>query len=303
MINTVSFYSFYKRYLWAPEDFERQQESNYGYPNTVFGSILKGVLEGLNYDGAAGLDVSLLNGVAVNEDGKLLVIDNDNNVAVTVTNNVRSLVVLRPLEEDGTTITRPTAPFDPVVLFTTQTAQIVAIAGDVSNFPSPVAGDVVLFGVVASGGVITSVNHTLCDLVGKSSELRNYRPQVLVGNQRQCDYSSLDEAVAEAVSGSVIRVLENVSIGTTIDVNVPDVELVFAPGVEITKDGAATGLLLSENGIKVRGGRFADFDTSNDVAIGITSDYCGVFESRFSNNDTDVADINETSTTVGVINE
>lgn len=305
MISTVNLFNFYRRYRWKDEDFEELQESLYQYPLSLLSALAnKAVLSGLAYSSDTGLDVSFSNGVAINEDGKLLVIDDDNNEDVTVTPSVNSLIVIRPVTTNTEAITRPVSPFDTVYLKSSQTAVVVAIAGTAGVYPSAAAGDVILFGVTADGSSITAVDHAQCELVGKTAPLNSVNPyNKLVGNDRSCHYRTLALALAAASAGDRIRVLTSEAVNTTIEAAVNNIEIVFDPGVAITQGTAGTGLLLSGDGIVVRGGRFDGFDGGSDIAISITGDYCSIMGSRFGTNDTDISDTNETSQYVGVINE
>lgn len=302
-LTDVKLYNYYRRYKWLASDFAALQDTLIRYPATLLASMTGGaVLSGFNPNGSSGLTMNYLAGVAMNSIGDLLAVAA--NGGVVVTNNVNSLIVVRPATANTNTITRPTTPFDPVSLNTEQTSSVVAIAGTLGVYPSKAAGDVILFGVTASGGSVTVIDQTQCELLGKASELRNSAPfNILVGNHRQCHYINLAAALAVAAAGDRIRVLDSETVNTTITCSVSDVNIQFDPNVVYTKGSAATGFTLSGNGIRFLNGRVTGFSSGGNKGINITGNYCTVLGTRFASNDTDVADSLGTSQQVGVINE
>lgn len=301
MLTDVKLFNFYRRYIWNEDDFEAFQDTLIGYPAALFAALAgDAVLSGFNQNGSAGLNVSYLAGVAVNSLGNLLAA---NAGSVAVANNVKSLIVARPVNAQTNPITRPTAPFDTVDLNSEQTCSVVAITGT-GSYPAKAAGDVILFGVTAAAGSVTDIDQSQCELIGKSVELNSLnRFNILVGNFRNCHYRTLAAALAVVVSGDRVRVRSNESVSSTIVCSVNDVYIEFDPGVTFSKGTSATGFTLSGNGIRFINGRVTGFSVAGNKGINITGDYSTVMGTRFANNNTDVNDVNGTSQQVGVISE
>lgn len=295
----LKLFNFYRRYKWTEDDFATLQDSLVNYTGTLFAKGFgDAVLSGLNQNGSASLNANYLAGWAVNSLGNILGVSSNGSVAVT--NNVKSLIVIRSVTAQTTVITRPTAPFDPVYLNSEQTAQVVAIAGSAGAYPAKAAGDVILFGVIASGGSITSIDQTKCELLGKSNELSSgARFNKLVGNQRYAHYLDLPTALAAAAAGDRIRVLESATINATITLTLSNVEISFDPGVVYTNGTAGTGISISGVGNRLSNGRMTGFTT----AFAITGNYNTIFGTRFATNTNDVTDSLGTSQLVGVISE
>lgn len=301
-MDTLTRFNFYRRYKWSYADFEDLQEASLGYPSEILRNLCAyAVLEGLKYDGATGLVVDYTSGTAINNDGDMLKVDAG---SVTVDDGVKSLVVIRPVFTDNTVITRPTSPFDPVYLKEIQSAEVVAIAGSNVAFPSKLATDVILFGVTASGGVITQTDLTQCELLGKLGELATTEPfNKLVGNQRHCHYRDLAAAMASAGTNDRFRVIENQALTSTVTISASDVSVQFDPSVTVSKSGAATGILISGSRVRMMNGRFNGFSAGGDKAIQITGNYNQICFPIFGTNTTDVDDTVGTSNIVGALNE
>lgn len=303
MLTDVKLFNYYRRYIWNAVDFDALQATLIGYPSTLLAALCQdAVLSGLNQDGFTLLNANYLAGVAINSLGNLLAVAANGSVAVT--NNVNSLIVVRPATANTNPITRPTPPFDSVYLNTEQTCSVVAIAGTLGVYPAKAAGDVILFGVVASGGAITFIDESRCELIGKSAELKTMTGyDAFIGNHRQCSYLSLADAFGDSPGGKRFRVLDDEVINAPYSCGADDVVVEFAPGVEFSKGTSATGFNLGGSGIKFIDGRFINFSTGGDVAINISGNYSSIIGARFFNNDTDVVDGPGTSQQVGVINE
>lgn len=299
----LTLFNYYRRYKWTAANFTLLQNQLIGYSQTQLAALARdAVLQGLNQNGSSALNVNYLAGFAINSSGALLA--KASNGSVAVTNNIKSLIVLRPVTTNINSIVRPTAPFDPVFLNTLQDSTVVSIDGDVSNYPSKAAGDVVLFGVVASGGSITLIDESQCELLGKTGELAKAKPHdIIVGNHREAHYRTLALMAAAVVSGNRVRVMDSEALTGTVTISVSDMKLDFDPGVAVTKSSAATGFILSGNGIRITGGRFSGFSTAGNKAIQITGNYCSIWGTRFATNDTDVDDTTSTNSLVGVISE
>ena len=302
LFDVKKFY-YYKRYKWSELEFQDLQTTLLLYPSMLFQSMLQGgVLSGYDNSSNLGLTVNVDPGVAVNDVGDLLAMEFSS--AVVVTNNIKSLIVARPVFNDTNPITRPTIPFDSVPLNKEQTTEIVKIDGTLGAYPTKASEDVVLFGVTASGGSITDVDYSQCELAGKVGCLNKLSPFTLVvGNQKNATHRTLAEALAVAVDGDKIRVMDGETISTTISTSLNNISIICDPGVEYVKGSAATGFTFSGDGVRFENGRISGFSTSGNKAINLTGDYSSVLFTRFSNNDTDIADANGTASQVGVINE
>ena len=80
-------------------------------------------------------------------------------------------------------------------------------------------------------------------------------------------HATLASALSAASAGWRILVLDNFTIDSTICVNVLGVEIIFAPQVVYTKGSATKGLSITNEKIKIRGGRFAGFSAGGDIAV------------------------------------
>lgn len=298
----LELFNYYRRYRWTAQNFTDLQASLIGYPATLLSAMVRdGVLMGLNKTTDSGLNVSYAAGFAINSIGDLLGIENAGSVALTA--SVKHTVVVRPVYTSTNNITRPTVPFDAVPLNTEQTAIVVAIPGNISNYPAKAAGDVVLFGVTTNGTVVTDVDLSLCELVGKQAELSRMRGYTyVVGNRREANFRTLAEAVTVAVTGNRIRMMDSEALSATVTV-AQEIEINCDPGVTISKATATTGLVFSVAGVKLIGGRMSGFSGGADKAITINGNYCTVMGTRFAGNTTDVNDTVGTSQQVGVISE
>jgi hypothetical protein len=295
---------YYFRYVWNEEDFQTLEDALHNYPRSINSSMAgdAAVLLGFDYLADNNLDVDYDAGAALSASGDLCGVAASGTIAVE--DDVKSLIVVRPTITDGDDIARPTSPFDTVPLTKTYACEVVAIAGDISNYPSKEANDVILFGVVASGGSITSVDKSKCELFGKNAELKRLRKaDHVVGNQKWCTHATLAEALADAVAGDYLRVTESETVNTTISSALDDITIEFDPGVIFSKGSATTGFAFSGDGVKFINGKVSEFSTASDIAIDLTGDFCSIQHTRFVNNDTDIDDTNATSAVVGVINE
>jgi hypothetical protein len=294
-LTDVKLFNYYHRYKWDEIAFGMLQDTLINFPATIFANMAgDAVLKGLNQNGFSGLNANYLSGFAVNSLGNLLGASANGSVAVA--NNVNSLVVIRPVNANTTPITRPTAPFDSVFLNTEQTAQVVAISGTLGVYPSKAAGDVILFGAIAAGGVITLIDESKCELFGKSFETKTVN---VIGNHRDCHYLDIPTAIAALSAGAKMRVRDSATINAPIVCALNDVDIQFDPGVVYTNGTAGTGFTLSGTGIKFINGRLTGFT----AGIAITGNYCSILNTRFASNTTDVTDALATSQQVGVISE
>ena len=67
-----------------------------------------------------------------------------------------------------------------------------------------------------------------------------------------CDYETIQEAVDSAVPGDVIKVIEDLTVGGSTEIN-EDVTVTGAPGVTVTQTGNAVTFLITEKGATLSG--------------------------------------------------
>lgn len=298
-LQIVKLFNYYRRYKWNEDDFAILQDTLFNYQATINGMANVIYPFQLQPNGSSGLNFNFLSGFAMNNLGNLLYSDAG---SVAVTDNIKSLVVIRPVNTNTTPITRPTAPFDPVFLNYEQSAEVVSIDGTISAYPSALPGDVILAGIVASGGVITLIDRSQAQLIGKGNLLGStgFLGETFVGNLRNCNYLTLADALANVAAGARIRVWQSETVDATIMSSLSNVEIVFNPGVNFTAGAAATGFNFSGVGMRIIGGRFTGFGTT---AFNLSGNYSQFLSCRFSGNTNDILDSTATASIVGVINE
>ncbi len=305
ILQTLTTFIFYRRYRWTAANFTTLQTNILGYSKALAAALSNDsgvVYYGLNYVSDNLLEVTMGPGVAFGQDGQLLALNANTSVALTASK--KHLIVLRPATANANNITRPTNPFETVPLNSVQSTTLVAIAGpDANTYPSKAAGDVVLMGLTTDGTEVTALDHTQCELLGKSDEIsKNNRFNLVVGNARHCTHLTLEDALAVAANGDRIRVTEDQTVETMLTV-ADNVEIHFDPGVEITRGAALIGLDLTADQVKIFGGRFAGFTGGTHYPIRISSDFCLVMGSVIESGTNGINDVNGTSNTAGVIYE
>lgn len=151
---------FYNQYIWRPEDFENLQEWLRDIARGVAeGAFGKSVLSGLKASANGGLNVAVAAGIAVNENGRLIVSPSQEIVTLLspVGNPSRNLIVLRPVDEDAETIDEPTNPTNPVPLHKKITFEVVVLTGTPAatpQYPATQSGDVIVAGVKLAAGAV-----------------------------------------------------------------------------------------------------------------------------------------------------
>ena len=116
-------------------------------------------------------------------------------------------------------------------------------------------------------------------------------------NEVGVTHSSFKAALDNVPAGSTILVTKSESVDAIPQVTQNNIEIVFLPGVTITKNGVTTGLRISANDCKLVNGRFAQFNTSGDSGIVIDSGILrAVIEPcRFLNCDSTIIDDGDNS--------
>ncbi len=129
----------------------------------------------------------------------------------------------------------------------------------------------------------------------------------IVGSAGGATHATLQDAVNDGslATNVVVLVTESAALASTQVMTKADWEVIFKPGVTYSESGAGTGIQISASGIRIVGGRFADFSGGGERAILIDagSDFTNIHGSRFSNNTDDVVDNNGNTSITGVINE
>ena len=122
------------------------------------------VVQNYKYAAVSGFTIGVNPGIAIDNNGNLLVQNAQQNVTGTDpgSGNTRmDLVVARLQITNDSPINLPTNPFTPVYLDELYGCQIVLIEGTVNgSYPAYLAGDVVLFGVTINHAGVLSVDYT-----------------------------------------------------------------------------------------------------------------------------------------------
>lgn len=128
---------------------------------------------------------------------------------------------------------------------------------------------------------------------------------IIVGDETIDDYDNLSDAIAAATEGQTIRVKKDLTLNSTVVINVDNLRLVIDPQYSIIKGTALTGLQIDANGVRLIEGRMQGFSTSGDKAIEVLTGslYCMIRDYRFKDCDTDVSDVDGTSSITGSIIE
>lgn len=167
---------FYEQYLWTPTDFSNLQtwlrDTTQNLGEGAFGAA---VLQGLAASAAGGLNVAVASGIAVNQNGRPLVYGGGSAALVADASNPRrALIVLRPVDTNTNLINQPTNPVVQVPLHKQLGVQLTVILGTPGvnpAYPSKVAGDVIVMGVLipaaASSVSETDFDYTVLELPRK----------------------------------------------------------------------------------------------------------------------------------------
>lgn len=174
-------YQFYKRYNWLAADFTAFQKSLVAAQRGVMEGLAgASILEGFAVSLTGGLNLQASSGIAVGASGYLDVVNTVTNLSLTAPSagSQRNLVVVRPNVVQGTLISDPVSPNQTDVLTTIQEAVVVVLAGIAANspvYPTPAAGDTVLYGVRTTVGQTIlaedDVDLAVRDVIGKNSDL------------------------------------------------------------------------------------------------------------------------------------
>lgn len=268
LASMIKFY-FYRRYRWRAQDFEQLQNMVFGHSEGMAQGLLQsGVMQGFEYSGATGLNVGVTLGSAMGPSGDLLVKASNQVVPIpaAASGTIKSLVVARTVSTDGDTITKPTNPFNSVPLTRTLSAEIAVIQAAINaDYPSKGSNDTILFGVEVNGAAVVSTDLSKCELAGKNSELSKLRHfDAVVGNSRHATYKTLYDAVTAGKKR--IRVIDDQTISTKIDITLANTHIEIDQGVKINKS-VATGFDIQASGVRISGGVFSGYSGGSDVPI------------------------------------
>ena len=110
-------------------------------------------------------------------------------------------------------------------------------------------------------------------------------------------FATLADLVTDAdyLAGNIKNILitSDQAVSAPITISQDDLNFTFKPGVAIIKGvGAAQGLIIDADRVRINQGRFANFSDPSDIAIQIlgTANYTIVSQCYFVNNDTTIED-------------
>lgn len=305
LTQAIWFY-FYRRYKWRAQDFTMFQNTIMGYLQSIAAGFSGGsVLQGLLYDGGSDLSINVSPGLAFDSSGNILALNDEGTLDLQP--SIKSLIVIRKLQQDENAITNPTDPLSTLPLNITQGAQLVAIAGDADNYPSKADGDVILFGVETDDISIRDVDSSMCEFITKMQQgLNAANPYTrIIGNQQYCHFRTIQDLVASGINfGDRIRVIEDQTLIDPLLITQSGFLLEFDPEVQVINGGAATGIDLQGDRVSLIGGRFTDFTDIGDVAVHISGNYQYLSRNRFGAGTTNpIIDDTDTSNTGGILVE
>lgn len=166
---------FYFKYLWSPADFTSLQlwlqETTAGIAEGAFGAA---VLKGLAVSPGGGLQVTVAPGIAIGDEGQLMVLGSPTNLTFTADPVLtkKSLIVMRPKLVNMTIIPQPDNPSNPVPLHQQITFDLLIVDGTPgAGYPSKQDGDCIVMGVVLTASLGTigtgNIDRTPMDLARK----------------------------------------------------------------------------------------------------------------------------------------
>lgn len=228
-------FNFYAQYIWQHTDFENFQKwTNDKIQGLAEGAFGKSVLTGLTVSPNGGLQVAIAAGIAVNANGRLLVVPSTQTATFSspVGNPARSLVVLRPKDTDTDSIQEPTNPLNTVPLTTILGYEIVVISGTPAaspQYPSPQSGDVVLMGVKLSAG-----HATITEADFEIARIDVPRKPAMRIRQVASDYqATVDDEIIEVAA-----------TGGNVTVTLPTAATMRGRDISVVKIDSATGSVI-----------------------------------------------------------
>lgn len=225
------------KFKWRVEDMRNLQQWVFDSINALAqGVVGPGVLSGLRVVPLSGMTVRVLPGIAINEDGKLLIVNANTDVVVSSPsgNPARSLVVIRPLLTETTSTPIPTNPSSNFDLHEIQGAEVVVINGTPAAtpaYPAITAGDVILMGLElsTSHSTITTADYQ----PGQRDQANNLRKRV---NLVDDDY---------VVDGDKDDIIEGDATAADINQTLPDPEEYLGKELTFVKtDSSSNSMIL-----------------------------------------------------------
>lgn len=208
--NNIRRFNSYDQYIVRAEDFDDVQtwlrDRSAAIAEGAFGAS---VVKGLQVTPNSGLQVAISAGIAINANGRPLILQAQALALLTspVGNPSCNLVVLRPVDTDDDDIPQPTDPLTMVPLSTIETAEVVVIAGTPSatpQFPAIQAGDVILMGVRLDAAAVAVAATDMLQVKRNVTPKREKRVRMIAS-----DYTiqSDDEIIEVAATGGAVVVI------------------------------------------------------------------------------------------------
>jgi hypothetical protein len=151
-------------------------------------------------------------------------------------------------------------------------------------------------GIAATGALTDSRTRIPIGGYGKQ-----YDAVVGLASNSKTTHSTLAAAVAAVAAGGSILVADSEALAATVVVATNNVEIVLAPGVVISNNGAGTGISITGTGCRIKGGKISGFTTAISIALAAIPSLIG--EIRFASNTTDINDLSGSGTTYALIQE
>jgi hypothetical protein len=181
-------FNFYQKYLWSPTDFQNLQQWLRGSIEGLFEGLTgAAVLDGLVVSPGGGMTLTVSTGIAVNENGRMVVVSPSLSTTITAPtlNPRRDLLILRPKVTNTTLIPQPTNPSNQVPLhqqFGYDFLLLNGAQGVNPAYPATQAGDIVLAGVYSEPSTTVLTQANLDIGVTDRPRKRRSRVKVLKGN-------------------------------------------------------------------------------------------------------------------------
>lgn len=153
-------FNFFQKYLWSPTDFENLQTWLRGSTEGALEGLTgAAVLKGLSVSPGGGMLLSIDVGIAVNDVGRMVVVDPSFNTTITAptVNPRRDLLILRPKVTEVTSMPEPINPSNTVFLHDQFGYDFMVLTGAEAATPTYAAtqsGDIVLAGVYSEPSTV-----------------------------------------------------------------------------------------------------------------------------------------------------
>lgn len=201
-------FNFYQKYLWSPSDFQNLQAWLRGSIEGLFEGLTgSAVLKGLVVSPGGGMLLTISEGIAVNVDGRMVVVDPSLSTTITAPslNPRRDLLVLRPKTTDATPIPEPTNPSNTVFLHEQFGYDFIVLSGAESAspvYPATQAGDIILAGVYTEPSTVTITESLIDSAITDRPRKRTNKVSVLSGDSTISVDSDIIELDCSDASGT-----------------------------------------------------------------------------------------------------